>query len=511
MELAQKVSELFNFKWHPLAEKYLRSDAKTRLIIKGNQGGGTATAMQDAARRVLGVHPVGWRNRLDAPVRMVSKVVPKDHNDEENQQFVEFRKIVPNERWIKKINNRSKVGTVRRADGTEAKVEFMASTQDLDAFMSVQRSAYYQDEEIERVKWDENMMRLSSASSSGNGGDVTLSMTPVKGLDWSYDSLWLRATKIYRSKRIQDRFFYPGVSVRENDNDIEIFCWSTMDNPIMSEEGIKNLTRGVDDEDELAMRIYGVFRQVSGRIYKTFEDKVHVLPFDKVFDANVFKKYWHYRIIDFHPTKPWYISWVAVTPTHEWFVWNELKAYHDNVTSFDLRDEIKAESLVDEDEDVNRKTYIDPLACVAQGNTNRSVKDDISSGELGLRRVESADTKNENGRIMTKVRLKNSVRCGVPGNNLDTKSPPDIRFGQYRPTIWFLDSCPGHVEHFQSWRLVDFKQAHVKAVRTTKKPSEKWSDYCRNIEFLNAGNPVFVQPAQKMWEPSRLFQGQRAR
>ena len=301
-KLQQTFSAIGDFIWHPVALKYHRSEAQTRLIIKGNQGGGTATAMMDAVLRVLGVHPVKKRNILDKPIRMVSKVVPKDHDDEENQQFVEFRRLIPPEMWTKKLTARSKVGKIRRLVGGEAQVEFMASTQDLDAFMSVQRAAYYQDEEIERVKWDENMMRLSRASSEGRGGDVTLSMTPVKGLDWSYDSLWKRATTIYRSKRIQRKFGLPAVEEQSNKNDIEIFSWSTYDNPVMTEDGIKNITRGIDDEDELAMRIYGVFRQVSGRIYKVFDSKYHVLPFDKVFDDATFRNYWHYRIIDFHPT-----------------------------------------------------------------------------------------------------------------------------------------------------------------------------------------------------------------
>ena len=136
-------------------------------------------------------------------------------------------------------------------------------------------------------------------------------------------------------------------------------------------------------------------------------------------------------------------------------MWNELKAYHDKTTSFELRDQIKAESLLEEDDEFNRKTIIDPLACVDQANTNRSVKDDISSGEQGLRRVESADTKNKNARINIKNRLKNALICGVPGNNLNTKDPPDIRFGQYRPTLWFLDNCEEHIEHFRHWRQPD--------------------------------------------------------
>jgi hypothetical protein len=334
-------------------------------------------------------------------------------------------------------------------------------------------------------------------------------MTPVKGIDWSYDSLWKRATKIYRSLRIQKKYGFPAIERQDNNNDIEVFCWSTVDNPIMTEEGIRSLRQDIDDEDEYALRMDGVFRQVSGRIYKCFDEKYHKLSFEKVFDQGLFRNYWHFRIIDFHPTKPWYISWVAVSPEHEWFVWNELKAFHDRTTSFELRDIIKSESLIEEDEEFNRRTYIDPLACVAQGNTNRSVKDDISSGSEGLRRVESADTKNSNGRVMIKTRLKNALSCGVPGNNKDLKSPPDIRFGHYKPTLWFLDSCPEHMEHFKSWRLVDFKQQHVRAVRTSKKESEKWSDYCRNLEFLGAANPVYYQRKESNHSPSTLFQGRR--
>ena len=234
------------------------------------------------------------------------------------------------------------------------------------------------------------------------------------------------------------------------------------------------------------------------------------MPGQNQFDAATFINYWHYRMIDYHPTKPWNISWVAVSPTHEWFIWNELTANHDKTTSFELREIIKSESLLEEDEEFNRRTLIDPLACVAQGNTNRSVFDDLSSGDLGLRRCESADTKNNNGRVVIKTRLKNALSCGVPGNNLDTKNPPDIRFGHYKPTLWFLDSCPEHIEHFRAWRLVDWKQAHVRAERVAKKPAERYSDYPRNLEFMGSDNPVFYQRKQSNPQYSSLFQGRRS-
>jgi hypothetical protein len=508
-----KLENIFAFKSHDIANKYIFSKAYTRAIIKGTQGGGTTTAMYDAALRILGIHPVPERNKLEKPIRCVSKVLPGDHDDEQNQQFVEFRKFIPPELWTKrgKLTARNKVGKLNRLVGGTAEIEFMASTQDIDAFMSVQRSAYYQDEEISRMKWDENVMRLNQPRSNGELADTTLTMTPVVGLDWTYDSIWKRAKKIYRSQTICKEFGYPELEEQNIQNsDIEIFCWATDDNPALEKDSIDSIFNEIDDKDELALRRYGVFRQVSGRIYKSYDSKIHFIPFDKVFDAGEFRHYWHFRMIDFHPAKPWYVTWVAVTPTHEWFVWNELVANHDRRTNFEVRDEIKSESLIDEDDEFNRRTLVDPLAKVKQGNTGMTTFDDISLTETGLRRCESADTKNSRGRVHIKTRLKNSLVCGVPGNNINRFAPPDERYQQYMPTIWFLDSCPVHNEHMRSWRYIDYKQEHVKASRTVKRESEKWSDFPRNLEFLGAFNPVWYRSSDDdNWHRSELFQGRR--
>jgi len=431
----KSCSQLFDFKWHDIANEFFMSEAQTRVIIKGNQGGGTAVTTIDAIYRLLGLHPVEKRNRIDKPIRFVSKCLPKNDEDEENQQYVEFKRRFPYELIKKDLTTRSHIITVRDPlGGSDRQVEFLSKKMEIDAFMSVQRSAYYQDEEIERLKWDENILRLAT-SIKEEAGDVVLTLTPVRGLDWTYDSIWKRAKKIYRSKVIQDKFGFPRIEEFDSNQDIEIFCWATDDNPIMDEKSIKILFMPwEDDPDELAMRRYGVFRQVSGRIFKTFDTKIHVLPFDKIWDESLFRRYWHYRMIDYHPAKPWYVSWVAITPTHEWFVWNELKAFHHHKTDLDIRDTIKTESLLEEDEEYNRATLIDPLAKIKQQNTGFSVFDDITMGEQGLRRCRSADTKHKaeqisdtGGRMNVMLRLKNSLTCGVPGNNINKNEPKDIR------------------------------------------------------------------------------------
>jgi hypothetical protein len=487
--------------------KYLHSDADIRANIKGNQAGGTSICAFDIASRLLRIHPVKKRNVLNKPIRCVSKVKPQQEGDEENQQYVELRRLVPAYLIKKDVTARSSTMIVRDPlAGPDNKVEFMSSSQELDAFMSVQRAAYYQDEEVEKLKWDESCVRLLK-----EGGDATINLTPAKGLDWVFDSIWRRARKIHRSKIICEKYGFPSVEETGVKSGIEAFCWATDDNPVMTKATIDRIFEGIDDPDELAMRRYGVFRQVSGRIYKSFEDKIHVKPFDKYFDASVFRTYWNYRIIDYHPSKPWDVSFVVVTPRNEWIVWNELHQTHDNRTTLELRDEIKTESLLKEDEEYNRCTLIDPLSTVKQTNTGFSTFDDLAMGSAGLRRLTTADTKNSQGRMNIKMRMKNSAICGVPENNLVKNGEEDPRYGYYLPTIWFLDNCRRHVEHFKSWRYVDWKQEHVKAVKTVKRESEKNSDYCRNLEFLGCLNPVYYQMHDNSdyWEPTKRFQGQR--
>jgi hypothetical protein len=173
------------------------------------------------------------------------------------------------------------------------------------------------------------------------------------------------------------------------------------------------------------------------------------------------------------------------------------------------------ESVADEDSEQNRATLIDPLSTVKQHsseNVGTTVFDDLRRGEQGIHRLMCADTKNVQGRMEIKKRLKNSLQCQYPGNNLNKTDQVDPRYGDFLPTIWFMDNCKGHIEHFNSWRMVDYKMESVKATREVKRESEKYSDFCRNLEFLGALNPVYYQQEVSSdgsyWERQR-YQGQR--
>ena len=500
-----QLTQLTNFVVHPTVYEFINSEALTRCTFKGNQGGGTASHMYDLSLRLLGIHPVKWRNKIKEPIRLISKVQPKSDDDVLNQQYVELKKLLPNEQIIRDIKTHPPaVMTVKNPYGGSQhyRVELMSSQQEIDAFMSVPRQALYIDEELEKMKYDENQMRLLAVS-----GDTNVALTPVRGLDWTFDVLWRRAKRICRSKTICDKYGFPREESFNNENDIECFCWATDDNPILPKDTIDRIFENIVDPDDLAMRRYGVFKQAAGQIYKSFDVNTHKLSIEKYWNEMRFKTYWHFRVIDYHPTKPWYVSWVAISPQQERFVWNEWVASHDRVNTYDLRDAIKRKSLVGEDTELNRKTLIDPLATEKQPTTITSMFDDISRGENGLRRCQPSDTKNQQGRMNVKYWLKNSLDCEVPFNNKRTDNKKDPRFGDYIPTLWFFENCHEHIEHFRNWRTRDYRTEEAKATHDDRKMIQKWSDFCRNLEFLGNLNPVFYNSLQNIYEPPHQFTG----
>lgn len=94
-------------------------------------------------------------------------------------------------------------------------------------------------------------------------GDIFGTMTPLKGLTFIYDEIYLN---------------------RSNSPDIwyEFMEWA--DNPFLDKKEVKKLTATLSDT-ELESRRYGKFRSDTGLVYTEFDENVHVIePFDVPYD-----------------------------------------------------------------------------------------------------------------------------------------------------------------------------------------------------------------------------------
>ena len=90
-------------------------------------------------------------------------------------------------------------------------------------------------------------------------GDIYGTMTPLKGLTWVYDLIYLNTN---------------------NDPDIDVIEMEWADNPYLSKTEIDNMSQILSSE-ELESRRYGKFVGMGGLVYKEFDPSVHIIqPFN---------------------------------------------------------------------------------------------------------------------------------------------------------------------------------------------------------------------------------------
>ena len=66
-----------------------------------------------------------------------------------------------------------------------------------------------------------------------------------------------------------------------------MFQAATDDNPTLNIDVINEIFKQIDDPDALAIRRYGIFKQLSGRIFKDFEFSIHRIDANEFFPEGV--------------------------------------------------------------------------------------------------------------------------------------------------------------------------------------------------------------------------------
>lgn len=510
--LAQELSKfdgLLKFKKTEQLNVFLQLYHKVIAFFSGNRGGKTSTVAVGYWLRVLGLHPLAEKNRLCRKIRCMSSSLPEteDPEQEDNAQYIELKKIIPKEFIISDITARKKTLVVKSPNPLNKKgqtvFEFRSSKQELQDLGKISLSSVWHDEETPQVIREECKMRLGEEK-----GDEIFTLTPINYLSYCHDSIWDVASFIYRTKIIADKFNLPQVEhKRGGDKNIACIQMATDDNPMLDEESLSIMFDGIVDPDELAIRRYGVFKAISGRVHKAYDPSACYLSYDKYFPGGVPENWLHCRGIDYHESRlPWSIGWMSCSPEDEWFLWKEFHPAIDGPNAYTTHEICKAmaRKSLDYQYDVN---LIDPLAAKKQANTGFSVIDDMNRHFDSLRQQEglgkptywqSWDTKGTGGRDEVAMRFKNAVRCGVPFNNLEKKKTGRLVYSDklkrlvprsglqtHLPTLWIMDTCPKFHNSIMKWRFGEWATMTSKAVHDANtKPQEKFSHDCMVLECL---------------------------
>jgi phage terminase large subunit-like protein len=244
---------LLSYRPHDKQQVFHRGTTKGRLYIGGNRSGKTTGGVVEDLWRLTGRHP-HTREHVAIPERPIrGRVVGVDFvNGIEKILLPEFSRWVPssdliNGSWEDSYDKKLRVLNF----ANKSSVEFMSYDQEVDKFAGTSRDFVHFDEEPPEAIYDECIARLIDT-----GGPWYMTMTPVEGMTWIYDRIYLPGTE-GKAKHIQ------------------IIEAAMEENPHLNKAEVELYLSGLDPAERRA-RGEGKFVQIGGLVFKTFNPQVHV-------------------------------------------------------------------------------------------------------------------------------------------------------------------------------------------------------------------------------------------
>ncbi len=258
---------------------------RNRWIFGGNRSGKTECGAVETIWLARGIHPFK-KNKKDISCWVVSLST-------QVQRDVAQSKVLSylNKDWIydvvmlsgRKDNLESGIIDhilIKNVFGGLSKIGFKSCDQGRDKFQGTSLDFVWFDEEPPEDIYKECRMRIVDRQ-----GEIFGTMTPLKGLTWVYDEIYLN---------------------KHNDTEVWYEQMEWADNPYLNKTEIEALTQTLS-QDELDARRYGKFTANGGMVYSEFDENVNVIePFNVPYD-------WYDNIsIDPGLNNPLSAHWYAV-------------------------------------------------------------------------------------------------------------------------------------------------------------------------------------------------------
>jgi len=238
------------FGYHPMdhQRKFHTSPARGRAFIGGNRSGKTVGGASESAWWLNGNHP--YRKTPEPPVRLRGVASDWPHGMVQIM-LPELAKWIPpsllvNGSWEDSFHKGDKILSLSNGSS----MDFTTSEMELVKHAGTSRHGIWFDEEPPKAIFNENMARLVDTS-----GEWWLTMTPVEGMTWVYDAIFIEA-------KTNTEFFVIEASMD--------------DNTYLSQGQIDFLLSTMDIDERKARR-EGKFIQIGGLIYKMFGPE-NVIP-----------------------------------------------------------------------------------------------------------------------------------------------------------------------------------------------------------------------------------------
>lgn len=289
LRVAAVRPSIYGYEPHEKQRNFHESAARKKLFIGGNRSGKTVGGGVEMVNRLLGRDPFK-PVKHKPPIHARAVGVDFDHGIEKIVKPEIARWLPPsalqNGSWEDSFSKEFRTLTLENG----STLEFMSYDQDLDKFAGTSRHAIWFDEEPPQEIYNECLMRLIDVS-----GDLWVTMTPVEGMTWVYDDLYIAAM---------------------TDENIHVTEVDIEENPHINPGEIDILMSGLSS-DEVQARRHGKFVQIGGLIYKMLSEKHFI--------ENIIppKEFLHFRMMDHGFSNPTAWLWGAVDRDSRIFIYDE--------------------------------------------------------------------------------------------------------------------------------------------------------------------------------------------
>lgn len=245
-------------KVHKKQIEFHKCNKKNRWVFGGNRSGKTECGAVEALYMALGIHPYREnKNKVFGWVVSLSTQVQRDVAQAKILHYLPKEKIVDITMLSgKKESPQSGVIDqifVRNSFGDVSVIGFKSCDQGREKFQGSSLDFVWFDEEPPKDIYEECKMRVIDKK-----GDIFGTMTPLKGLTFIYDEIYLNSG---------------------NSNNVWYEFMEWMDNPFLDKNLIEELSKTLSN-DQLESRRYGRFKQNEGLVYTEFDENIHVIePF----------------------------------------------------------------------------------------------------------------------------------------------------------------------------------------------------------------------------------------
>jgi len=247
LKVAKSRPGLNGYLPHTKQELFHKSTSKGTMFLGGNRSGKTVGGAVEMIYRAKGEHP--YKYVPPAPTRLRSVSVDLQQGVQ-GIVIPELAKWMPpsllkNGSWDDSYNKQ-----MRRLSLLNGSfIEFLSYDQDTDKHAGTSRHGIWFDEEPPKDIFTENMARLVDT-----GGQWWLTMTPVEGLTWTYEDLYLNKSE-----------------------DIKVIEVDMDENPHLNPVEIEAFLGALSKEERQARKT-GRYISKTGMVYANHLKEIHTVP-----------------------------------------------------------------------------------------------------------------------------------------------------------------------------------------------------------------------------------------